>query len=336
MTYPTYPVALPPKQPGRYGNRPTPRAFVFASDPQYPWTPASDYGEYESDADRNKASQALINEQYASIANYRDSLGGTGIPVMINGDMTAYGHGWQRKVLYPIIERHLQENYYFGLGNHDYRNNVTDESGGSFNNGGPRDSVMDLLNHHRGVVDTMDIATSSSYRLTTYRGSLAYSISFGQVRLIQLNNEPTYRVDFDSGWAWPFEPRDKFRISDALGWLQKQLKEAYENGQIILLNLHQPDDWDGTEEDLMHFRDMINHFQVNAVFGGHYHREAGGWHRSNRQYGVVPVFLSGSASQRTYLLAELDNDAQGLTVKCVRNNDWTQAETLRHLRLYRA
>ena len=86
----------------------------------------------------------------------------------------------------------------------------------------------------------------------------------------------------------------------------------------------------------MHFRDMINHFQVNAVFGGHHHTAAGGWYRSNRQYGVVPVFLSGSASQRTYLLAELDNDAQGLTVKCVRNNDWTQAETLRHLRLYRA
>ena len=119
---------------------------------------------------------------------------------------------------------------------------------------------MDLLNHHRDVVDTMDVATSSSYRLTSYSGSLAYSISFGRVRLIQLNNEPTYRVDFDSGWAWPFEPRDKFRINDALGWLEGQLKEAYENGQIVLLNLHQPDDWDGTEEDLMHFRDMINHF----------------------------------------------------------------------------
>ena len=120
MAYPTYPVALPPKQPGRYGNRPTPRAFVFASDPQYPWTPASDYGEYESDAERNKESKALINEQYASIASYRNSLGGTGVPVMINGDMTAYGHGWQRKVLYPIIERHLHKNYYFGLGNQSF------------------------------------------------------------------------------------------------------------------------------------------------------------------------------------------------------------------------
>ena len=322
-----YADALPAKQPGRHGNRPTPRAFVFASDPQYPWTPATDDGLEQSDADRDSESQALINEQYASIAGYRASLGGTAIPVMINGDMTAFGHGWQREVLYPILQGHLEQNYYFGLGNHDYRNNIGD----TLNNGAARDSVMDLIDHHKERVDVMHLQSTHDYEGARYAGSLGYSINFGRVRLIQLNNEPTYRVSFISGSN---AGRIRFEISDALDWLEEQLKESYERGQITLLNMHQPDDWDGSDEDHRRFEGMIEHYQVDAVFAGHYHKDAGRHYHDARHFGRVPAYLSGSASQRTYLLAELSDDAQYLSVKCVRDNDWAAAEHLDTLKLY--
>ncbi|MFJ4157646.1 metallophosphoesterase family protein [Pseudomonas sp. NPDC089752] len=326
MSDSTFPDALPARKPGRFGNRPTPRAFVFASDPQYPWTPASDDDMEQSDSERDRQSQELINEQYASIASYRNSFGGTGIPVMINGDMTAFGHGWQREVLYPALQHHLKENYYFGLGNHDYKNNIND----TLNDGAARDSIMDLINHHQNRVDIMHLETFRGADETRYSGSLSYSMSFGRVRLIQLNNEPTYRVSFNSGLH---ASRVRFFISDALDWLEQQLEESHEHGQITLLNLHQPDFWDGTREDHDRFSSMMRRYPVHAVFAGHYHKEAGDFYRGVGRYGGAPVYLSGSASQRTYLIAELSDDADALTIKCAWNNDWANAEVLATLEL---
>ena len=318
------------RQQGRYGERGTPQAFVFASDPQYPWTPASDDGLEQSSGERDQQSQALIDQQYASIAEYRASKGGLGIPVMINGDMTAYGHKWQREVIHPLLKRHLQDNYYFGLGNHDYKNNIDD----TFNNAAPRDSVLDLIEHHRERVDTLHLDYERNAIQDSYTGSLAYSISFGQVRLIQLNNQPTYRTTITSGWAWPLERHLRFDIVDSLGWLETQLKEAYAHGQTLLLNLHQPGEWQARSDELERFRQMIERYQVAAVFAGHHHKEAGRWYRDARHYGTVPVFLSGSASQSTYLLAELVDDGRALTIKRVTQNDWMAATVLDELQLY--
>ena len=56
---------------------------------------------------------------------------------------------------------------------------------------------------------------------------------------------------------------------------------------------------------------------VAAVFAGHLHRYLGYY----RNIGSVPVFLSGSASQRTYLVVEHDTDEAVLRVYGVRDND---------------
>lgn len=327
MTTSIYPDALPAKQPGHFGNRGTPRAFVFASDPQYPWTPASDDGLEQTSAERDRESRQLIKQQYASIAQYRASRGGNAIPVMINGDMTAFGHDWQRKVLYPILREHLQENYYFGLGNHDYKNNIND----TLNDGAARDSVLALIDHHKERADAMQLHIARGADEIRYEGSLAYSVSFGRVRLIQLNNEPTYRVTFNSGLL---AQRARFVITDALDWLESQLQESYEHGQVLLLNLHQHDQWHGSKEQQQRFKAMVEHYQVNAVFAGHYHKEAGRCSFAVGHYGNVPVFLSGSASQRTYLLAELDDDAEFLSIKLASDNDWAAAPQIGRIKLY--
>lgn len=318
------------RQQGRYGNRATPRAFVFASDPQYPWTPASDDGLEQSSSERDQQSRLLIDRQYASIARYRTSKGGLGIPVMINGDITAFGHQWQREVIYPLLKQHLQDNYYFGLGNHDYVNNIND----TLNNAAARDSVLDLIEFHRERVDTQHLHYERNAIQDSYTGSLAYSISFGQVRLVQLNNQPTYRTTFTSGWAWPLERHFRFEIDHSLDWLEVQLKEAHAHGQTLLLNLHQPSEWQAQSDELERFKHMINRYQVAAVFAGHHHKEAGAWYRDIKHYGKVPVFLSGSASQSSYLLAELTEDGRTLVVKLVTENDWKAARILDELQLY--
>jgi hypothetical protein len=42
----------------------------------------------------------------------------------------------------------------------------------------------------------------------------------------------------------------------------------------------------------------------------------------------VPLFLSGSASQRTYLIAEIDRNARQLRVSKVADNDWQNKKEL--------
>jgi len=79
------------------------RTMIVTSDPQYPWTTRTDARLPESDAERDARSRALIEEQYRSIAAYRAARPGQDIPVFINGDLTAYGHGWQRDVMARLL-----------------------------------------------------------------------------------------------------------------------------------------------------------------------------------------------------------------------------------------
>ncbi|MHC8298915.1 hypothetical protein [Pseudomonas sp. ZS1P83] len=57
---------------------------------------------------------------------------------------------------------------------------------------------------------------------------------FGDVHLVQLNNEPTYAVNFTSGNPIA---RTSFEITDALDWLERDLKSARAQGKIIILNM---------------------------------------------------------------------------------------------------
>ncbi|WP_180260045.1 metallophosphoesterase family protein [Bacillus cereus] len=99
-----------------------PTSFVIASDPQYPWTEKMDNG--EEDPNKEARSQQLITEQFKSINGYTSS-NPKRTPVIINGDMTAYGHGWQWVKMDELLGI-LNKPYYYGLGNHDIENNFND------------------------------------------------------------------------------------------------------------------------------------------------------------------------------------------------------------------
>jgi hypothetical protein len=299
------------------------RTMIVTSDPQYPWTANTDARVPESDADRDARSEALIEEQYRSIAAYRAARPDQDIPVFINGDLTAYGHGWQRNVMERLLQM-LGDNVHLGLGNHDYENNVRkDDGGGCYNNGCARDSINDLVRHVRrkqGVV-SFDFTSHPGAFGSRYEGSLAYAVrapGFERVLNAQLNNYPTYAVSFDT--VEGIVPA-RYDIESAVPWLSNLLNEqlsvpafgtpADRAFDFAIVHMHDPNGFDGDVARTLSGTD------VAAVFAGHLHRRLGYY----TNIGSVPVYLSGSASQRTYLVVEHDTDEKVLRVYGVRDNE---------------
>jgi len=304
----------------------TPTYMVFASDPQYPWTESSDDGREESSSDRDKRSKWLIETQYSDIASFRKnfSTDPAHIPVMINGDMTAFGHGGERSTTRSILDKQLGGIYDYGLGNHDYENNVDD----CFLNNCAAGSVVDFKDRYFGKLSTLDLKLSEEGSIAKgVFGSLAYSKVMGDVHLVQLNNEPTYETNFI---AWNWGVPSSYVISQSLDWLEADLKEARDKGRIIILNMHKPDRWKGSAGQISRFKSMIKRYNVTAVFAGHLHTEPGryaGWN-SRDYFDDVPVFLSGAASSQAYLITEFSRDRKTLTVYQVSNNNWPSRKVI--------
>lgn len=297
----------------------SPMDMVFTSDPQYPWTEKTDAGETQTDSYRDSRSKWLIETQYDDIANFRQNFGGASrVPVMINGDITAYGHGWQRSVVKPILDSKLLGQYDYGLGNHDYENNVNDCL---FNNcaAGSVEDFMERYAGKNGRADSIDVQlTEEGTIIKKLSGSLAYSKNFGDVHMVQLNNEPTYSVSFTAyNWLVP----KSYHLRGSLDWLEQDLKAARERGQIIILNMHKPR-WDGNAQQLSRFSKMIKDYKVTAVFAGHFHWFSGQYKSASSEFGDVPLFLSGAASQRTYLIASFSKERDELKIYRVTGNNW--------------
>ena len=287
-----------------------PEFAIFTSDPQYPWTEKTDAGVNESDSEQQSRSRMLIESQYSDIAHFRKSRPWLEVPVMINGDITAYGHGWQRSYIRSVQKQYFGSDFVYGLGNHDY------ESLDCFSANCAAGSITDFEEHHRDKVGSFDLTISGPFYNRLYSGSLAWSRDVGDVHFVQLNNEPTYSDRI----SHPLNPTT-FEITDSLDWLEQDLKAARAKGQIILLNMHKPGYWKGSSEQIARFRQIVADYKVTAVFAGHVHEDAGGF-QGGYYFGDVPLFLSGAASQQTYLIASFSKDRKSVTVDLVKGNHW--------------
>lgn len=287
-----------------------PRHMVFASDTQYPWTDKTDDRAPESDKEFEVRSKWLIETQFQSIAEFRSQHGSQPqVPLMINGDITAFGHRGQRSFMKNALNKHFKGEYLYGLGNHDYENNVDD----CFSNNCAAGSIVEFKEHHEGKVDSFDLKVSGGFLSKTYAGSLAYSKNIGEVHMVQLNNEPTYTTRI----SHPLNPTT-FEINDALDWLETDLHIARVLGYAIIINMHKPFTRKGTPAQNKRFYDMVNKYQVTAIFAGHEHKDGG----DSYWLGGVPMYLSGATSQQTYLITSFTEDRKQLQVYLVRNNDW--------------
>ncbi len=273
-----------------------PQRFVVRSDTQYDRT--------DDDSDDPKA---LLREQANAINAWRNRQKGS-IPIFINGDITEFGHGWQ----WSVMKDHLATtpNTYWGLGNHDYDNNVNDCAA----NGCARDSLLHLVEAVKGWnVDAFDYV---EHRDRRHEGSFAYSKTLGDITFIQLNNHYAYQVKFESR---PFlKPHHFFDVTPSLSWLERQLKQAEKEKKFVVVNLHRPPDDEGgpgSPADYARFRQLVERYRVLAVFHGHTHGAG-----VEPSLGEVPVLDSGASFRRTFLTAALDRQANTFSVSLARQN----------------
>jgi hypothetical protein len=215
---------------------------------------------------------------------------------VMNGDLTAFFHPDQLSEFrafydagfawaYPNV---LRTPVYLGLGNHDYQNNVGDCSASSLDKNRCAKNAINLI---RGSVFAGYTRNMPAKNIESYdAGSLAYSWNYGPYHFVQLHNGPSYEVP-------------ALGISKSLTWLKADLARAKARGQLVVINAHIPEDLRSKA-----FLSAIDGMPVVAMFAGHLHALIGLFGSVVTPEGrKIPIFLSGSADQRTFLRVDFSN-----------------------------
>jgi cytolysin (calcineurin-like family phosphatase) len=308
-------------------------AMIMMSDPQFPWTPEDD-DNIEIDNDIKKAASRRLNNLHVSSANNIISSKYNVKGVIINGDLTAFGHSWQLDE-FEQIYKELNVPMYPGLGNHDYANGVDNCAENHCAN-----RMVKFMRDYvqKAGISNFDFQQSDSYEfpslVRTIEGSLSYSWDIGNVHFVQCQNFPIYERKW-SNYVTGEAKRYTIDIQNSLDWLRNDLAKARRAGKVIILNFHDPEQhwWDigalhpkdpsldMVEKAMVNgfkvikdnlikeFKSILEKYKVSAVFVGHYHKSIGRWQGANKEiYGSVPVFFCGSASQGQYLLVNFKGD----------------------------
>ena len=299
----------------------TPSYIVMTSDPQYPWTDKKE----DEKGNEKELSAAYIHAQYRDVNSFRSSHPALDIPVYVNGDITAFGHGDQLSFMKKRFKEYFNNKVYLGLGNHDYENNVNDCA----NNGCARDSVLTYLRMTknliaRGNIDYRSSTGAGKFR-ESYAGSFAHSEWHNNLHVVQANNYPVYATKFETGVS--HVNKKQFNINSSWNFIDNKMAFASNWGKVNILVTHKPNGWKNfSAADAEAFRAMMKKHKVAAVFAGHFHEDHGIYDNAN-YFGDTPVFLSGSASYETYLIVESVREQKKLRVFSVRNNNH-KAKTL--------
>ncbi len=295
--------------------------IVITSDPQYPWTNITDAGGSETEAERESRSEQLISAQYHNINDYAASSRNPTV-VMINGDLTAFGHAGQLNKMKTLLGI-LKPPYRFGLGNHDIENNYNDTV---FNQASHRmmEYMVDNFKYGRFNLpnESWDATISKGVNWDVFKGSFSYSWDEGEgFHFIQLQNFPGM-TDYSFRNTGPgYQDVYNMVWDNNLTWLRADIASAVARGKLIFINVHKPNGWPA--DALNSIKSLLSQYKdsIKAIFAGHYHTSYGFKESyTNLLGGDVPVFLSGAASQQTYLIVESDD--LNVNVYLVKNNDW--------------
>ena len=147
---------------------------IIASDPQYPWSCRN----YTEDCSNRTIANADNHHQVRVMNNIKQKNGRHRVAgVIINGDLTAYGHADELNKYREFFESKLQMSSFPGLGNHDYENNVHN----SFNEDNPS-RMLEYLAHKVDTLRVRDI--DLSYNGMNRNGSYSYSWDIADVYFI--------------------------------------------------------------------------------------------------------------------------------------------------------
>lgn len=252
--------------------------------------------------------------------------------VVINGDLTAYGHGsevydyskvyghqgdwypWSEATPHDGTDAASLGNFttvYPGLGNHDYANNVGAigfEDDKCINNW----CAHAMASYIKAWVQNnpnpqIKASFDHTYADYVHTGSLSYSWNIGRIHLVQLHNYPEYTTTF-KGKLTESGAEETWQITPSLTWLETDLKLARDRGDTIILNMHDASDHPISAA----VKKLLKDYPVSAIFVGHWHE-----HQSRDKVEGIPVFTTGSADYGTFTVARFRGDKMYVSRMCV-------------------
>jgi hypothetical protein len=272
-------------------------SFIVAADPQ-PWRLDNGIG---SNSDGNRQNWLNVaNPTYTSMSTLGAKF------MIINGDMTEFGRAetWKDTLSAPG-NAHMP--VLFGLGNHDYLNNVGDCADGisTYFDHCAVESVVNLTFQYRPEVwnnygglnglniirNDWKITTDTDKLLYDVTGSLAYSFEYGGVHFIQLNLCPTYVRSFS-------DDNYEVNITSAMDWLTGDISAARAFGFKVIMNYHAPNNPSCPLPQL--FMTLLKY--VDVIFNGDLHE-----FQYDNNLGV-PRFIVDAIYQGGYYLVSVNND----------------------------
>jgi hypothetical protein len=296
---------------------------IFASDPQLFWRECFTLKGCANDGGTTEEVGTKTNRNHVASMNALQKLHGFDLTgVIMNGDLTAYGHANEFEAYWQFYEVDLQMNLWPGLGNHDYQGNVDDCH--------ENHCAMRMVNYMADKVDQLnatgfDWSVSSYYDFPSNRkkhqGSLAYSWNIGDVHFIQLQNFPLYHTSFDA-WHWGGADLHHYDIRASIPWLIEALKSATAQNKKIVLNFHMAGYSQGADNQTDWwmfggpFKEALEkHGQhVVAIMVGHNHHLIDKRAEFVVSHRTIPVFWNGSAIYQRYLLASFEGDSMKIEV----------------------
>lgn len=322
-----------------FEHKPDNFTFVVASDPQ-PWRLGNGQGNGDPNSDKNSSIwYSIANPTYSSMNNFNSKF------LIINGDMTEFG----RDSTWDATEKayhHANMPIFFGLGNHDYANNVNDCSGEvnlpSLNkNYCLANSIIHIYSllqastsHEFCHVDNQNYSpipiVNKDYtaniiptppnqppglQLCVINGSFSYSFNYGGIHFVELNLYPGYVPNGDDPYHYN---NYTIEITSGLKWLEEDLKQAREQGLKIILNYHEPygadqhdADPDSKSEGALNakVKELLSKYHVTAVFAGHTHSQS----YNADYYDHIPLFISGALFEGDYYVVNVTQDSMTVT-----------------------
>ena len=203
--------------------------------------------------------------------------------VVINGDVTEFGKFSQ----YESFTEQISKIYYgpvlFGLGNHDYENNVGDcaQFSGKF-------SMNSCARFMINALQRLQLKYSRILIDFTYdKDSLAYAWTYGNFRFVQANNYPLYEVKLTS-WI-----EKDVTVTPSVEWIKRDM-ENYPD-KMYILNMHQLD-----IASLEKFKDYYS-TRVAYIFVGHSHEPA------IRCVNGMKIYDSGAMFKNQYFQVDIES-----------------------------
>ena len=280
---------------------------LITGDTQYPRTP-------DSIEEFDKA-KSHLQDYFAAIKRFSDKKGDKFLGMIINGDVTEFGHPEERDVMKDLFDT-LDKPIWFGLGNHDYLNNANDCWMNRCTTGALDWLVDDVLTEYDNILST-DYVVKDVNEFPTivreYIGSFAYRFELAGIHFIQLNHSDEYNYQMKREFNAELGKTTNVHIQPSKGWARKQLEDAHAKGKPIVL--------------LSHDNRLSHYLTANSIRNGVSAHYFGHWHGDPRIISTSTCngfggdkFISGTGFEGSGMIVEIDTDNQSLYNYAFYNN----------------